>query len=101
VSIQAERSQQTPNRCANVWIVINDQDGGVCVRHRSYSRLKDLDPGVLRPAHDLPTRITRLVARDEVVKQLTGQLRQHGFITIAGPDAIGKSSLPRAIAASL
>src|SRR6202521_1253317 len=41
VSIQAERSQQTPNRCAKVRIVINDQDSGVCVGHRSYSRLND------------------------------------------------------------
>src|ERR1700676_3446195 len=41
VSIQAERSQQTPNRCTKVRIVINDQDGGVCIGHRSYARLKD------------------------------------------------------------
>jgi DNA-binding winged helix-turn-helix (wHTH) protein len=58
-------------------------------------------PAALRPANDLPTPITRLVGRDEIAKQLAGELRQHGFITIAGPGGIGKSSVARAVAAEL
>jgi DNA-binding winged helix-turn-helix (wHTH) protein len=59
------------------------------------------DPEPLRPAKDLPTPSTRLFGEDKVVKQLAGELRQHGFITIAGPGGIGKSSVAHAVAAEL
>ena len=39
--IQIERSQQTPNRGSKVRVIVNDQDGGFCVRHRSCSRSKE------------------------------------------------------------
>jgi DNA-binding winged helix-turn-helix (wHTH) protein len=59
------------------------------------------DPEAFRPANDLPTPIARLFGRDEIVKQLTGELRQHGFVTITGPGGIGKSSVALAVAAEL
>lgn len=101
VNIAALRRALGDGRDGNRYLVTVPGRGYCFVGSITFSDLDLLDPGVLRPAHDLPTRITRLVARDEVVKQLTGQLRQHGFITIAGPDAIGKSSMARAIAAEL
>src|SRR5215211_4046077 len=39
--MQADRPQQPLERVAKRDIVINDQDGGPCVRHRCYSRSKD------------------------------------------------------------
>src|SRR5580692_3944324 len=39
--IQIERSQQTPNRGSKVRVIVNDQDGGLCVRHRRDSRSKN------------------------------------------------------------
>src|SRR5689334_22542985 len=32
--VQAKRSQQTPYRASEVRVVVNDQDGRLCVRHR-------------------------------------------------------------------
>jgi hypothetical protein len=41
LSILTERSQQTPNRDSKGRIVVNDQDGGPCVRHRLLLTIKD------------------------------------------------------------
>ena len=37
LNIDVERSQQTPDRGSEVRIVVDDQDGGVCGRHRCCS----------------------------------------------------------------
>jgi DNA-binding winged helix-turn-helix (wHTH) protein len=67
----------------------------------TFSDFNHRNPEALRPSNDLPTPSTRLFGEDEIVKQLAGELRQHGFITIAGPPGIGKSSVAHAVAAEL
>ncbi len=55
----------------------------------------------VQPAHNLPILMTRLVGRGGLVAKLTKQLPQHGFITLAGPGGIGKTSVALALATGL
>ena len=70
VNIAALRRALGDGRDGNRYLVTVPGRGYCFVGSITFSDLDLLDPGVLRPAHDLPMRITRLVARDEVVKQL-------------------------------
>ncbi len=44
-------------------------------------------------AHKLPTRLTRMVGRDEAVREICGQLSAGRFVTIVGPGGIGKTTV--------
>jgi predicted ATPase/DNA-binding winged helix-turn-helix (wHTH) protein len=67
--------------------------------------LSDLNaPGAqaaTKPAHNLPGPLTRLIGRGDIVDNLIGELPQHGFITIAGPGGIGKTSVALMVGAGL
>jgi predicted ATPase/DNA-binding winged helix-turn-helix (wHTH) protein len=55
----------------------------------------------IKPAHNLPTRLTRLIGRADIVNQLTERLPQSRLLTIAGPGGIGKTSVAIAVAERL
>ena len=101
VNIAALRRALGDGQDGNRYLVTVPGRGYRFVASVTFSDLNHQDPDALRPSNDLPTPSTRLFGEDEIVKQLAGELRQHGFITIAGPDGIGKSSVARAIAAEL
>ncbi len=68
--------------------------------------LSELNPpaapaAAVKPIHNLPVLMTRLVGRADLVGKLTRQLPQHGFITLAGPGGIGKTSLALTVAEAL
>src|SRR6266481_7860243 len=44
-------------------------------------------------AHNLPTRPTRMVGRDQTVQEISEQLKTERFVTIAGPGGIGKTTV--------
>jgi predicted ATPase/DNA-binding winged helix-turn-helix (wHTH) protein len=46
----------------------------------------------------LPTRLTRVVGRDEIISALSTQLARRRFLTIVGPGGIGKTTLAVAVA---
>jgi DNA-binding winged helix-turn-helix (wHTH) protein len=46
----------------------------------------------------LPTPLTRIVGRDEIVLALTTRLARRRFLTIAGPGGIGKTTVAVAVA---
>jgi predicted ATPase/DNA-binding winged helix-turn-helix (wHTH) protein len=48
-----------------------------------------------------PIRITRLIGREGVVRQLLGGLQRRRFVTIVGPGGIGKTSVALAVAEAL
>jgi predicted ATPase len=52
-------------------------------------------------AHPLPARPRRLVGRDQVLKALAEQLREHRFVTIVGPGGVGKTSVALTLAHDL
>src|SRR5258708_4378508 len=41
----------------------------------------------------LPTRLTRMVGRDETVREISAQLAAGRFVTVAGPGGIGKTTV--------
>jgi len=43
--------------------------------------------------HNLPTRPTRMVGRDQTVQEISEQLKTERFVTIAGPGGIGKTTV--------
>jgi predicted ATPase/DNA-binding winged helix-turn-helix (wHTH) protein len=43
--------------------------------------------------HHLPTRLTRMVGRDQTVQEISEQLKTERFVTIAGPGGIGKTTV--------
>jgi predicted ATPase/DNA-binding winged helix-turn-helix (wHTH) protein len=45
------------------------------------------------PAHNLPTRLVRMVGRDEAVRAVAAQVAGGRFVTIVGPGGIGKTTL--------
>jgi len=55
-------------------------------------------PALWQPAHDLPSRLTRMIGRDEIVAAIVQQLPQRRFVTIAGPGGIGKTTVALAVA---
>ena len=44
-------------------------------------------------AHNLPARLTRMVGRDQIVQEISDQLKTERFVTIAGPGGIGKTTV--------
>ena len=44
-------------------------------------------------AHNLPTRLTRMVGRNQTVQEISDQLKTERFVTIAGPGGIGKTTV--------
>jgi DNA-binding winged helix-turn-helix (wHTH) protein len=44
-------------------------------------------------AHNLPTRLTRMIGRDQAVHEISERLRIDRFVTIAGPGGIGKTAI--------
>jgi DNA-binding winged helix-turn-helix (wHTH) protein len=101
VNIAALRRALGDGQDGNRYLVTIPGRGYRFVASVTFSDFNHQDPEALRPSNDLPTPSTRLFGEDEIVKQLAGELRQHGFITIAGPGGIGKSSVAHAIAAEL
>ena len=101
VNIAALRRALGDGQDGNRYLVTIPGRGYRFVASVTFSDFNHQDPEALRPPIDLPTLSTRLFGEDAIVKQLAGELRQHRFITIAGPGGIGKSSLARAVAAEL
>lgn len=54
-----------------------------------------------RAGHNLPARLTRMVGRDEVVSDLSEQLRASRFVTIVGPGGLGKTTVAVSVAHAL
>jgi Cdc6-like AAA superfamily ATPase len=101
VNIAALRRALRDGQQGNRYLVTIPGRGYRFVASVTFSDFNHQDPDALRPSNNLPTPSTRLFGEDEIVKQLAGDLRQHGFITIAGPSGIGKSSVAHAVAAEL
>jgi predicted ATPase/DNA-binding winged helix-turn-helix (wHTH) protein len=51
-----------------------------------------------KPLHNLPKLLTRLIGRDDSLKELTEQLPRSRLLTITGPGGIGKSAVALALA---
>lgn len=49
-------------------------------------------------AHNLPAQVTKLVGRDETLRQLATQLSEERFLTIVGTGGVGKTSVALAVA---
>jgi len=54
--------------------------------------------GVTPPANNVPTRLTRLIGRDDVVSALAERVLQSRLVTIIGPGGVGKTSVALAVA---
>jgi predicted ATPase/DNA-binding winged helix-turn-helix (wHTH) protein len=52
-------------------------------------------------AYHLPTRLTRMVGRDQIVREISDQLAAKRFVTIAGPGGIGKTTVAVSVAHEL
>ena len=52
----------------------------------------------IESASGLPTRLTRLIGRDDAISDIAGRLNRHRFVTITGPGGIGKTSVALAVA---
>ena len=51
-------------------------------------------PGPVAPApSNLPTRLARMVGRDQIVDEVSDQLKTERFVTITGPGGIGKTTV--------
>jgi DNA-binding winged helix-turn-helix (wHTH) protein len=101
VNIAALRRALGDGQDGNRYLVTIPGRGYGFVASVTFSDFNHQDPEALRPSNNLSTPSTRLFGEDEIVKQLAGELRQHRFITIAGPGGIGKSSVAHAVAAEL
>lgn len=49
----------------------------------------------------LPAPLTRLIGREEMVRDLAGHLRQRRLVTLVGPGGIGKTTVALAVAETL
>jgi predicted ATPase/DNA-binding winged helix-turn-helix (wHTH) protein len=49
----------------------------------------------------LPARLTRMVGRDDIVRELTAELMTRRFVTIVGPGGMGKTTVAISIAHAL
>jgi predicted ATPase/DNA-binding winged helix-turn-helix (wHTH) protein len=61
---------------------------------------RSIEPGpstrtafVAHSAQRLPPRLTRIVGRDETVQDISSQLMEDRFVTIAGPGGVGKTTV--------
>ncbi|WP_027578654.1 winged helix-turn-helix domain-containing protein [Bradyrhizobium sp. Ai1a-2] len=45
------------------------------------------------PLHNLPARPTRLVGRDQTVRDISSKLKSERFVTIVGPGGVGKTTV--------
>jgi predicted ATPase/DNA-binding winged helix-turn-helix (wHTH) protein len=52
-------------------------------------------------AHNLPPRLTRMVGRDQIVREISDHLVAERFVTIAGPGGIGKTTVAVSVAHEL
>jgi predicted ATPase/DNA-binding winged helix-turn-helix (wHTH) protein len=52
----------------------------------------------IKPAHELPRPLTRMIGRDVVVERLIAQLPRRRFVTLVGPGGIGKTTVALAVA---
>jgi predicted ATPase len=65
---------------------------------------RERKPPTTSPPHgepignNLPTPLTRIIGRDDIVAVLAEQLTQRRFLTIAGPGGIGKTTVAIAVA---
>jgi predicted ATPase/DNA-binding winged helix-turn-helix (wHTH) protein len=59
------------------------------------------DSRPVRSAPGLPARLARMMGRDSAVAALCTQVREHRFITIAGPGGLGKTTVAVAVAHAL
>jgi predicted ATPase/DNA-binding winged helix-turn-helix (wHTH) protein len=68
------------------------------VSHASAPRNAEPAPVPAADAHDVPTPLSRMVGRTEIVDVLVARLPQQRLITIAGPGGIGKTTVAVAVA---
>jgi predicted ATPase/DNA-binding winged helix-turn-helix (wHTH) protein len=54
-------------------------------------------PATATRSHNLPTQLTRLVGREEIVGKLAARLPRQRFVTIVGTGGIGKTSIALAV----
>ncbi len=62
------------------------------------TRSRSPGPSVVQgaaPDHpgNLPARLSRMVGRDEIVREISEQLKTERFVTVAGPGGIGKTTV--------
>ena len=55
----------------------------------------------VKPAHNLPAHLTRLIGRTDSVSRLARQLPRQRLITIVGPGGMGKTTVALAVAQAL
>ena len=84
VNIAALRRALGDGQDGNRYLVTIPGRGYRFVAPATFSDFKLRDRNALRTVYELTTPIARLVGQDEIVKRLTGQLRQRGFITLSG-----------------
>ena len=60
-----------------------------------------LQLGATRTSHNLPTSLTRLIGRCDLIKKLLEHLSNQRLVTIVGPGGIGKTSVALAVAEGL
>jgi DNA-binding winged helix-turn-helix (wHTH) protein len=53
---------------------------------------------VVRKGHNLPSRLTQLIGRSDVVAMVSSRLQRRRFLTIIGPAGIGKTTVALAVA---
>ena len=58
-------------------------------------------PGQIRRNHKLPARLTRMVGREETVRNLLAKLTAWRFVSIVGPGGVGKTTVAIAVAHAL
>ena len=65
------------------------------------SPLQKSQPGARKYSRHLPTPLTRMLGRAEIVGTIVSKLQQGRFVTIVGPGGIGKTTVALAVAAEL
>lgn len=60
--------------------------------------LSPLRSDEVKPTHNLPASVNRLIGRDDIVTGLVAQLSRDRCLTIVGPGGIGKTSVALAVA---
>jgi predicted ATPase/DNA-binding winged helix-turn-helix (wHTH) protein len=65
---------------------------------RSAAKLPRAESFVADRAARLPTRLVRMVGRDEAVQEISVQLIEQRFVTVVGPGGIGKTTVAVSVA---